>query len=251
MTQNFETIETPDLPDASSSKKRTTRQKAMAILAAGLVLGVGTTVTLAVWNDSEWVVGGAADANGGPGTPGVGTGVFEVQQNVSSPFSAAGWLDNEGNPGESLVFTAGALELTPGDAIYAPVSLSTTEDSAEAPSVTLAGAIDSAGIPFNDPDGALADALGLRVTVTTTARNVAPAVCSAASFAAGSTYVVGSAAGAADLDAAGVVVSSLAEESGNQLNYCFEITLPDGASDDLQGLTLAPAWQFVSASELD
>ncbi|CAD5991076.1 SipW-dependent-type signal peptide-containing protein [Agreia sp. COWG] len=250
MTQIFETNETSEPTGVSSSKKRATRQKALALLAAGLVVGVGATVTLAVWNDSEWIVGGTAGANGQPGTPGVGTSTFEVQQNTSSPFVAASFADREVNPGGSLTFTPGALALAPGDAVYAPVSLSTTSTSVAAPSVTLAGSVAAANIPVVDAGSQLSAALQLRVTVTTTARGTAPA-CNAASFAAGSTYVVGGAAATAPLNTAGTGVSTLAAASGNQLNYCFEITLPAGASDTLQGRTVAPAWQFVSASELN
>ncbi|SKA82088.1 SipW-cognate class signal peptide [Agreia bicolorata] len=249
MSQTSE-FDAPETPVGPSLKKRSTKQKAFAVLAAGLVLGVGATVTLAVWNDSEWVVGGTAGAGGDPGTPGVGTSTFEVQQNTSSPFAADGWTDEETNPGGSLVFTAGALTLTPGDSIYAPVSLSTTDGSVAAPSVRLSGAVDATNIPTEDADGLLADALQLRVVVATGARDAAPATCSDASFGLGATFVVGSATTTAALDTAGATVDALAADSGNQLNYCFEISLPGDAPDTLQGRTVAPAWQFVSSSEL-
>jgi predicted ribosomally synthesized peptide with SipW-like signal peptide len=246
-----ESFEAPETTAGPSLRKRSTRQKAFAVLAAGLVLGVGATVTLAVWNDSEWVVGGTAGVDGEDGTPGVGTSTFEVQQNTSSPFSAAGWIDEEANPGGSLTFTTGALSLTPGDAIYAPVSLSTTDGSEAAPSVRLSGAVAATDIPVEDDGGLLAGALGLRVVVNTGARDAAPAACTDAAFTAGASYVVGSPTAPAALATASSVVSALAEDSGNQLNYCFEVSLPDDAPDTLQGRAIAPAWQFVSASELD
>ena len=92
----------------------TRRRKIAAIAAGALVVGVGATYTLATWNDSEWVWGGANN------TPGVGTGEFEVQQNATSPFSDTGadWADRETNPGGGLTFSAGALSLSPGDTIY-------------------------------------------------------------------------------------------------------------------------------------
>ena len=250
MSQSSE-FEVPETPAGPSLRKRSTRQKAFAVLAAGLVLGVGATVTLAVWNDSEWVVGGTAGVGGDPGTPGVGTSTFEVQQNTTLPFAADGWTDEETNPGGSLIFTAGALSLTPGDAIYAPVSLSTTDESVAAPSVRLSGSVAATNIPADDPDGLLQDALQLRVVVATGDRDAAPAVCSDASFGLGATFVVGSATTTASLTTAGNVVSALEAESGDQLNYCFEVSLADDAPDTLQGRAVAPAWQFVSASELD
>jgi predicted ribosomally synthesized peptide with SipW-like signal peptide len=243
-----------DAPESSvtpSLKKRSTKQKAFAVLAAGLVLGVGATVTLAVWNDSEWVVGGTAGVGGDPGTPGVGTSAFEVQQNTSSPFVAGDWIDEESNPGGSLIFTPGALSLTPGDSVYAPVALSTADGSVAAPSVRLSGAVNATNIPTVDPDALLAGALQLRVVVATGARDAAPAACTDAAFGAAATYVVGSATTSAALNTAGATVNALTADSGNQLNYYFEISLPDDAADTLQGRTVAPAWQFVSASELD
>ena len=250
MSQSSE-FEAPETPAGSSLRKRSTRQKAFAVLAAGLVLGVGATVTLAVWNDSEWVVGGTAGVDGDPGTPGVGTSTFEVQQNTSVDFDADAWTDEETNPGGSLTFTTGALTLTPGDAIYAPVSLSTTDGSVAAPSVRLSGAVAATNIPTDDPGDLLTAARELRVVVATGARDADPAACTAAAFGPAATYVVGTADAAAGLATASTVVSALAADSGDQLNYCFQVSLPDDAPDTLQGRAVAPAWQFVSASELD
>jgi hypothetical protein len=36
--------------------------------------------------------------------------------------------------------------------------------------------------------------------------------------------------------------------TGNVLHYCFVVTLPANASNSLQGLTVAPAWQFSAVS---
>ena len=40
--------------DTSSAAKDLRRRRIYAVLAGGLVLGVGTAVTLAAWNDSEF-----------------------------------------------------------------------------------------------------------------------------------------------------------------------------------------------------
>jgi predicted ribosomally synthesized peptide with SipW-like signal peptide len=222
----------------------------MAILAGGLVLGIGATVTLAVWNDSEWVVGGIdANADGTPDTPGVGTSIFEVQQNVSAPFVGTAWADRETEPGGGLTFTAGALALTPGDEIYSPVSLSTTSTSVAAESIGLAAAIPSTTITSAvDPDGLLAGALQLRVVVNETARAAAPAVCDATAFTADADYVVGSDAGTEALGTAGDFAPTLAAGGTNKQDYCFEVSLPTTAPSTLQGRTVAPAWQFIAAS---
>jgi predicted ribosomally synthesized peptide with SipW-like signal peptide len=232
-------------PTTPSSK----RQKTMAILAGGLVLGIGATVTLAVWNDSEWVVGGIdANGDGTPDTPGVGTSIFEVQQNVSSPFSGAAWADRESEPGGALTFTAGALSLTPGDSIYAPVSLSTTTTSVAAETLGLEPAISSSAITSVDADGLLFGALQLRVVVAETARADIPATCAAGAFTPTADYVVGAATGSVALATGGSVDTSLASAGTNKQDYCFEISLPSTAPSTLQGRSVAPAWQFIAAS---
>ena len=71
------------------NRRRFDRRKVMAVAAAGLVLGVGASVTLAAWTDTEWVFGG-----NGAGGPGVGTSTFEVQQSTltRATFSCFGLL---------------------------------------------------------------------------------------------------------------------------------------------------------------
>ncbi len=235
---------------ATRTPSSSRRRKVTALLVAGLVAGVGVTSTLAVWNDSEWISGGV-DSNGDgiPDTPGVGTSSFEVQQNVSSPFSASAWADRETNPGGALAFTTGALSLSPGTATYAPVSLRTSPTSIAAESVALRGAVASTGVTVADAGGALFSALQLRVVVAETAAGVTPAACSAAAFSAGATYVVGSSTTPAALGAAGTVDRTLAAAAGDKQDYCFEVSLPAGAPSTLQGRTVAPAWEFFGTSD--
>jgi predicted ribosomally synthesized peptide with SipW-like signal peptide len=241
------------LTDSADTKTSTKRQKTMAVLAAGLVLGLGATVTLAVWNDSEFVTGGVDNTGDGiPDIPGVGTSVFEVQQNVSSPYVDGAFANRETNPGGALTFTAGALALTPGDVVYAPVSLTTTGTSVAATSLALAGSVPATGIATTDPDDLLYDTLGLRVVVRTSADAAIPADCDEDAFLAGATFVVGTATVPADLDTAGATTAAaapgLSAAGGNKLDYCFEIAMPEGAPSTLQGRTVAPAWQFIATS---
>ena len=42
--------------------------------------------------------------------------------------------------------------------------------------------------------------------------------------------------------------SPLAQNGTTQQNYCFEITLPTGVPDTLQGKKVTPVWQFHSES---
>ncbi|WP_259336171.1 SipW-dependent-type signal peptide-containing protein [Clavibacter californiensis] len=220
----------------------TRRTKTMAFLSGGLVLGLGITATLAAWTDSEWVFGGNANGTG----PGLGTSSFEVEQNVTSPYVAATFAQAETNPGQDLTFTAGALSLTPGTSVYAPVALRTVAGSV-AGTVLLQDSEPAvgAGLAPVDAGGALLGALTLRVAVSAT-----PTTCDAAAFTTGTLVASGPLATAQATDP-----QTLAAAGGNTQFYCFEITLPASPTlpvgvtlDQLQGRTVTPAWEFLSTS---
>lgn len=205
------------------------------------MLGLGATVTLAAWTDTEWVFAG----NGAGDGPGLGTSVFEVEQSTSNPYTEASFTQDETNPGGAVQFGVAALTLTPGDAVYAPVALRTVTDSI-AGTVTLQPAVPAAGITVTDADEALYDALTLRVAVSTTTTTCDAAVFDAGTIIAdGPLATTGASAGQA-----------LSADGGDVQHYCFEITLPadptlpDGtALSALQGRTAAPAWNFSAVSE--
>ncbi|MGI6877622.1 SipW-dependent-type signal peptide-containing protein [Microbacterium sp. gxy059] len=215
---------------------RSRRNRKIAAIAAGaLVVGLGAAYTLASWNDSEWVWGGA------DGDPGIGTATFEVQQNTTAPFDdAAGWTDEEENPGGELQFSPGALALTPGDTVYAPVALRTTAGS-EAASVELQGAVPAAGSPAPTHDAALAAAVQVSVYTTDAA---APPACDATFDPAGWTQILAD----QPLGTTSSGPQSLDADAGSTQHYCFAITLPEGADDALQGQQISPAWEFASES---
>jgi predicted ribosomally synthesized peptide with SipW-like signal peptide len=224
----------------------TKRAKIMALAAAGLVLGVGGTVTLAAWVDNEWVYGG--NGNGGPG---VGTSTFVVEQNrAEGATSGVGtWESQPNNPGGSLTFTGPALALTPGDIIYAPVALRTTVTSV-AGTVDTSPAVPATGVAYTDDDvvpaNELRDALDLRVGLIRTTAGAAAPTCNAAFFSAPGVQVV-----TTGTPLTGTFTQDLAiQAAGNEyLHFCFEITLPSTeTSATLMGRTLAPAWLFTSTS---
>lgn len=219
------------------NKRRFDRRKVMAIAAGGLVLGVGASVTLAAWTDTEWVFGG-----NGTGGLGIGTSTFEVEQATDEEFAEFENLEN--NPGGEIVFTPDALDLTPGDVVYASVALRTASESL-AGQVLLQPAVAAAGIgnpAVDDPGNVLAGALDLRV-----ATDDAPITCGPGAFGAGATIIVDG-----PLATGGSAEQTLAANATSTQFYCFEITLPaladgdDGA--DLMGRTIAPAWAFNATS---
>ena len=212
----------------------------MAILAGGAVLGLGSTATLAAWTDTEWVFAG----NGNDA--GIGTSLFEVEQNVIAPFDTTGFVQDETNPGQALTFAPGALTLTPGDSVYAPVALRTVDGSV-AGDITLEPAVPAAGVTVVDADGALWNYLTVRVWVSETVFS-----CDANTVA--STSIVQIASGALGTSG-GTATQTLSAASANTQYYCFSITLPEPIDADaaravavLQGRTVAPAWEFSAVS---
>lgn len=223
------------------------RRKIFALAAGGAALGLGVSATLAAWTDTEWVFGGSGSDGSGPG---VGTTLFEVQQNVD--FAAGGviddskWADRE-TPGGAgrLTFTADPLALQPGDVVYAPVALRTATDSVDGDVLlqpAQIGGTDSAAL-----------AAALDVSVVTAPGSF---VCDATAFSsvpAGGAVIVSDAALGADGAALAQTLSgATADDAGAPRTYCFRIALPATSETQnnsaLMGQTVTPRWEFTAQS---
>jgi predicted ribosomally synthesized peptide with SipW-like signal peptide len=226
----------------SALRAASTRKKIFAILAAGLVVGVGGTMTLASWTDTEWAYGG-----NGAGGPGVGTSTFQIDQDASNPFVAPGnFTDHPTDPGDSLSFGVGALALTPGDTVFAPVAITSIPTSI-AGTLVLNAAVPATGVTINDPASLLANTLHLSVGVISEPLGTVPPLCNAATFGSFTT-LLSDATGIYSAPAATAEALTIAPAK-NVLHYCFKIQLPSTAtSSAFQGLTVAPAWSFTGTS---
>jgi predicted ribosomally synthesized peptide with SipW-like signal peptide len=93
-------------------------QKMRAILAGGLVLGVGAAITLAAWNDSEFAKGS------------FGTGAFNMVGSIDGTSYAE---HATAGAAATLTFTVNPTLLTPNDVVYAPFAVrldaATTNDA--------------------------------------------------------------------------------------------------------------------------
>lgn len=218
--------------------------KIRALLASGLVLGVGATFTLAAWTDNEWVFGGA-----GPGNDTPGTKVNEMQQNTVVPPAAAKWTDEPDANGGRLDFTIEAANLVPGKTVYAPFQLRAKAGSGEL-EVELTDAMQATNPAFGDANStALYSALRYRAWVGVDAAN-----CTAAGIKTGTSVMdlVGSdTAGSLPLSTLGAdsftLPAGVSGAAGSPVNLCFAMTLPAGASSDLQGKNVVPLWKFTSS----
>jgi predicted ribosomally synthesized peptide with SipW-like signal peptide len=123
------------------------RRKVRAILAGGLVLGIGAAVTLAAWNDSEFAEG--VFTSGG----------FNLEGNITGEAGAFAEHATTGSAA-SLTFTSpqvNAANLAPGDSVSSAFAVRLAEGTTVNADVTL-----SSVLKEGDPDP------GLTYTVKTT-----------------------------------------------------------------------------------
>lgn len=85
----------------------TRRKKIYAVLAGGLVLGVGAAVTLAAWNDSEFATGTFT------------AGSFNLEGSTTSATLAFAEHPDAGSAA-AIAFTTGFDNMAPDDVVYAP-----------------------------------------------------------------------------------------------------------------------------------
>lgn len=214
------------------------RDKVRALLAGGLVLGIGAAYTLAAWTDNEWVFGGAGPDDNNPGTK-----VYAMEQNTVAPFAPGTWTDEPEANGGYLDFTVQAASLLPGDTVYAPFQLRAKAGS-EALTVSLAEARQATVPAVGDANStALYDALTVQAWV-----NVGADDCSDGGDQTGGEVLV---AAASSLDTVGAapfdLLAGAAGAAGAPVDLCFALTLPAGTSDvTLQGKNVVPLWRFTS-----
>ncbi|MFL4474064.1 SipW-dependent-type signal peptide-containing protein [Paeniglutamicibacter sp. MACA_103] len=193
-------------------RRRFTRLR--AVLAGGLVLGVGTTATLAAWTDEEHASGSFT------------AGTFSIVGSTNG----TGFSDHPTAPGASLLFTVTPDAMVPGMTVYALYSVKTTASSV-------------AGSAQVSADAGNASGLGsyLRYGV----RTVAGTTCNATTFAAGTPIVdTGT-----TLTTGSTAKSALAANGASAVNYCFAVTLPTTAPNAAQGTTLTGRWVFAATAD--
>ncbi|SNS68325.1 SipW-dependent-type signal peptide-containing protein [Rhodococcoides kyotonense] len=201
----------------------TRKRKIRALLAGGLVLGVGAAITLAAWTDNVF---GNSDFATGDDT-------WNIQASFSGTATPT-WVESDVSPGQTFGFPAPRLNLTPSDTVYAPIALRLE------PGQTLGAAVTLNGATGGSPAGAaLTSALRYSVTSGGTAAGCAAGTPGGTTVvAAASTLTTGSAADAITLAA-----------DGTPVQLCFAVTLPAGTPNTISGLNTGQLiWQFVGTS---
>ncbi|KSU73967.1 SipW-dependent-type signal peptide-containing protein [Pseudarthrobacter enclensis] len=227
---------------STSAKPRSEKaNKVRAILAGGLVLGVGAAFTLAAWTDNEWVFG-QSENGGGPGTK-----VYQMQQNTwSGSGGAEAWSDQPLSPGGALTFSVNADNLVPGSTVYAPMQLRAVAGS-EALVASLTEAAQSVPIDSVTNSSQLYTALRYEAK-----QGVPRSSCNATGFSSvqnGNIIPAGSNLNTISIPGAATNINLPKGDnvnSGTAVDVCFALTLPTDAPASLQGTKTVPLWKFSS-----
>ena len=197
-------------PRSAERKRSDRRRMVLAVLAGGVVLGVGTAVTLAVWNDSEFATGTFA------------SGQFDLQGSTDgTAFSSSPTA-----PGKTLSFELDADLLSPGAVVYAPFAVQLSSDSDYEAAVTLEQAINGT--------------IGTNLTYSVYEVASFGATCSATSVPTGTPLVANRAA-----NATGTVPAFELTAAADPVNLCFVVTAGSGLP---QGAAGTVTWEFDGTS---
>lgn len=207
-----------DLDDRSRKRK--------AILAGGIVLGLGASMTLAAWTDDVWV------------SSSFSAGSFNVQGAVDPAGTSWREYNTSGGAGP-LVFTVPVSAMSPGDSVFAPLNLRVdpAKNSYDAaitlPTAPSAPATGDANIAFFG---------ALKVTLF----NVAPGSCSSTG-----TSLAAPLSGFNSVALGTTTTSPLLtlDKNSTPQGICFKVSLPAGAPSTVQGGTTgALTWNFDATS---
>jgi len=191
------------------------RRKVAAILAGGLVVGVGTMATLASWNDAEYASGSFT------------AGKFNLQgstdQAAFSEHASAG-------AAAVLSFSAPVTAMTPTDTVYSGYALRLDKTSSNAGTVVV-----TAG-----------SSVGTVTDVTYTLFTTATAGCSAASTPVTTVVPNGTALGSVGSATSFTVAKPVNITTDGVPTYlCFKVTAGAGLA---QGQTGTANWVFTATS---
>lgn len=198
--------------DADAQRTRRRSRMIRAILAGGLVLGVGTAVTLAAWNDSEVVTGDFT------------VGSFDME----GSFDNSAWASHTA-PGSPLVFSVATTNMAPNETYYAPFAVrlkaGTTADAA----VTIASTLTSGS------------------TTGLTYELVSPAAFGCTSGTTGTTLAAAGSSLVGTPTGFSLTKGATAAVAGTAVNLCFKVTTGNQASLT-QGQNGKISWTFTAAS---
>ncbi len=200
------------MTDTTSPTK--SRGKFRAILAGGLVLGVGAAVVLAAWNDSEFAIGT------------FGAGSFNMEGSTDgAAFAEHATADAAG----ALTFTVDPENLAPGDAVYAPFAARLDGETTTDANVVVG------------PQVTTGNVTGLTYEL------IATEVFGCDADSTGDPLVpAGTALGTTPDEVSFDLIQGADPAPGTPVNLCFKVTAGDTLT---QGQTASTTWSFVAESQ--
>lgn len=207
--------------------KKETQRKVLAVLAGGLVLGVGVAVTLAAWNDSEFATGTFT------------AGSFNLEGSTAGDVDG-NYSDHNVDDGDAAATLAFDLpadlvgNMSPADVVYAGFWVRLAEGT------TTGATLVADGTTADDP--ATSNSAELSYAVY----QLAPgATCNAAS-ATGTPVASGA---SLDLQTVATPITLVegadATTAGTAVQLCFRV---EAGADLEQGLATTATWEFAATS---
>lgn len=195
-----------------SKKRNKSGHKVAALLAGGLVLGIGAATTLAAWSDSQHA------------TATFTAGVFSL---VSSADGST-WVDHP--QGDPAVLAMGTDGMSPGISGFGYLDVKTSSAATLGGTVLLEAA--TRGTPSDD---AMVDALELRAKVI-----AAGLTCNATALAGATFAPVGI--------APGIPTQTIQPAGNSTVRYCLEIRMIGNAPNAAQGKIANLSWKVLGTS---
>jgi predicted ribosomally synthesized peptide with SipW-like signal peptide len=206
------------ITSSDQTSKRNAHRKVAAVLAGGLVLGVGTMATLASWNDSEF-----ASAT-------FTSGKFALEGAVDASQATFSEHATSGAGAGALSFTAPFSNLTPSDVVAAPYAVRLAANTTNNATVSLTAATSTGTV--SNLTYEVIKTTGAGCTTASTGSVVVPAGTAVTSVA-GATPIT-------------LSMGSPVANPGTPAYLCFKVTA--GASL-AQSQTGAVTWQFQAVSQ--
>lgn len=226
----------PITPDAQQKQDRARKRK--AILAGGVVLGLGAAVTLAAWSDDVF-------ANGN-----FFTGTFEMEGNSALSTQTASWQQWDTTPGATLSFrqelstTINPTELQFNETVWAPLSVRLSEATTTDGTYVLTAADWESG----DASALIATPPVVKYDVYTvpsaadceaTASNVTPAT--------GTPWYT-STVGTVTAASAHNLVSNASDTPGTPEHLCLGVTLTSNDQAYMGAAAATIVWEFTATA---
>ncbi|QZQ53628.1 SipW-dependent-type signal peptide-containing protein (plasmid) [Curtobacterium sp. TC1] len=199
------------------SGRRNKKKTILAVLAGGLVLGVGAVVTLAAWQDDEFAHGTFTSS-----------GDFQLLGQVDA---AEGFTDHATSPGGELSFDLNASSLAPNMVSYSPYGVELAAGTTVPATVTV-----TAGATTGTVDD-----------LTYGIYAVDAFTCDAAAVTGGTAVVPeGTAITTVPADTAFDLGAATADAPGAPQYLCLVVTTGDDLATGQSGTA---TWQFQAASQ--